>query len=247
MFVYTKEVINYRVETCLAWGFPNNKILELFLMMKMHNDMRERTPQFVSAPLPEEVYDNLIDNNVIAKQDIQLEKVDENAMRNQKLLVRLSPEITLDLIKKQGSLYTTINENTETSMRMINQNATDVAMWLIRQKENLESYLNDLETCLNDAAKKRKERRMTVLSIESIFKDSMKDYPDLEYEFIEQKKRLRIKVRMPNSKLGVILDAWWGSYQKKLPKEIENLKTLIEAHSKTDQMNFYIIHKQEKN
>ena len=120
-------------------------------------------------------------------------------------------------------------------------------MWLIRQKENLESYLNDLETCLNDAAKKRKERRMTVLSIESIFKDSMKDYPDLEYEFIEQKKRLRIKVRMPNSKLGVILDAWWGSYQKKLPKEIEDLKTLIEAHSKTSQMNFYIIHKQEKN
>ena len=247
MFVYTKEVINYRVETCLAWGFPNNKILELFLMMKMHNDMRERTPQFVSAPLPEEVYDNLIGNNVIAKQDIQLEKVDENAMRNQKLLVRLSPEITLDLIKKQGSLYTTINENTETSMRMINQNATDVAMWLIRQKENLEAYLNDWETCLNDAAKKNKEQKMATLAIKSIFKDAMKDYPDLEYEFIEQQKRLRIKVRMPNSKLGVILDAWWGSYQKKLPKEIEDLKTLIEAHSKTDQMNFYIIHKQEKN
>lgn len=37
MFVYTKEVINHRVTTCLAWGFPNNKILELFLMMKMHN------------------------------------------------------------------------------------------------------------------------------------------------------------------------------------------------------------------
>ena len=87
--------------------------------------MRERTPQFVSAPLPEEAYDNLIGNNVIAKQDIQLEKVNENAMRNLKLLVRLSPEITLDLIKKQGSLYATINENTETSMRMINQNA----MW----------------------------------------------------------------------------------------------------------------------
>ena len=119
-------------------------------MMKMHNDMREKTPQFVSAPLPEEVYDNLIGNNVIAKQDIQLEKVNENAMRNLKLLVRLSPEITLDLIKKQGSLYATINENTETSMRMINQNATDVAMWLIRQKGNLESYQNDLETCLKE-------------------------------------------------------------------------------------------------
>ena len=150
MFVYTKEVINHQVETCLAWGFPNNKILELFLMMKMDNDMRERTPQFVSAPLPEEAYDNLIGNNVIAKQDIQLEKVNENAMRNLKLLVRLSPEITLDLIKKQGSLYATINENTETSMRMINQNATDVAMWLIRPKGNLESYQNDLETCLKE-------------------------------------------------------------------------------------------------
>ena len=150
MSAYTKQVINYQVVRYLSMGFSNNEVLEIFLMMKMHNDMRERTPQFVSAPLPEEVYDNLIGNNVIAKQDIQLEKVDENAMRNQKLLVRLSPEITLYLMKKQGSLYATINENTETSMRMINQNATDVAMWLIRQKENLESYLNDLETCLKE-------------------------------------------------------------------------------------------------
>ena len=150
MSAYTKQVINYQVVRYLSMGFSNNEVLEIFLMMKMHNDMRERTPQFVSAPLPEEVYDNLIGNNVIAKQDIQLEKVDENAMRNQKLLVRLSPEITLDLMKKQGSLYATINENTETSMRIINQNATDVAMWLIRQKENLESYLNDLETCLKE-------------------------------------------------------------------------------------------------
>ena len=150
MSAYTKQVINYQVVRYLSMGFSNNEVLEIFLMMKMHNDMRERTPQFVSAPLPEEVYDNLIGNNVIAKQDIQLEKVDENAMRNQKLLVRLSPEITLDLMKKQGSLYATINENTETSMRMINQNATDVAMWLIRQKGNLESYQNDLETCLKE-------------------------------------------------------------------------------------------------
>ena len=247
MFVYTKEVINHRVATCLAWGFPNNKILELFLMMKMHNDMRERTPQFVSAPLPGEVYDNLIGNNMIAEQDFQLEKVKGYAQHTQKLQVRLSTEITLDLIKEHGSLYATINENIETCMHISNQNATDVAMWLIRQKENLEAYLNDWETCLNDAAKKNKEHRMATLAIKSIFKDAMKDYPDLEYEFIEQKKRLRIKVRMQNSKLGVILDAWWGSYQKKLPKEIEDLKTLIEAHSKTDQMNFYIIHKQEKN
>ena len=247
MFVYTKEVINHRVATCLAWGFPNNKILELFLMMKMHNDMRERTPQFVSAPLPGEVYDNLIGNNMIAEQDFLLEKVKGYAQHTQKLQVRLSTEITLDLIKEHGSLYATINENIETCMHISNQNATDVAMWLIRQKENLEAYLNDWETCLNDAAKKNKEQRMATLAIKSIFKDAMKDYPDLEYEFIEQKKRLRIKVRMPNSKLGVILDAWWGSYQKKLPKEIEDLKTLIEAHSKTDQMNFYIIHKQEKN
>ena len=137
MSAYTKQVINYQVVRYLSMGFSNNEVREIFLMMKMHNDMRERTPKFVSAPLPEEVYDNLIGNNVIAKQDIQLEKVDENAMRNQKLLVRLSPEITLDLIKKQGSLYATINENTETNMRIINQNAKDVAMWLIRQKDAL--------------------------------------------------------------------------------------------------------------
>ena len=150
MSAYTKQVINYQVVRYLSMGFSNNEVLEIFLMMKMHNDMRERTPQFVSAPLPGEIYDNLIGNNVIAKQDFQLEKVKGYAMRNQKLLVRLSPEITLNLIKEQGSLYATINENIETCMHVSNQDATDVAMWLIRQKGNLESYQNDLDTCLKE-------------------------------------------------------------------------------------------------
>ena len=52
MSAYTKQVINYQVVRYLTMGFSNNEVLEIFLMMKMHNDMRERTPQFVSAPLP---------------------------------------------------------------------------------------------------------------------------------------------------------------------------------------------------
>ena len=137
MSAYTKQVINYQVVRYLSMGFSNNEVREIFLMMKMHNDMRERTPQFVSAPLPGEVYDNLIGNNMIAEQDFQLEKVKGYAQHTQKLQVRLSTEITLDLIKEHGSLYATINENIETCMHISNQNATDVAMWLIRQKDAL--------------------------------------------------------------------------------------------------------------
>lgn len=44
MSAYTKQVINYQVVRYLTMGFSNNEVLEIFLMMKMHNDMRERTP-----------------------------------------------------------------------------------------------------------------------------------------------------------------------------------------------------------
>ena len=69
----------------------------------------------------------------------------------------------------------------------------------------------------------------------------MKDYSDIEYDIIEQKRRARIRVALPKGRLGVFLDAWWGSYKEKLPPQIESLKILIEAHRKSILTNFRLL------
>ena len=70
----------------------------------------------------------------------------------------------------------------------------------------------------------------------------MKEYPRVKYEIIEQKRRARIKVMIPNTHLGVNIDAWWGSYKESLPKQIESLKLLLKAHKKSNLTNFFVYH-----
>ena len=94
---------------------------------------------------------------------------------------------------------------------------------------------------LNTAYKKAKRSRMALLAIKAIFADAMKDYSDIEYDIIEQKRRARIRVALPKGRLGVFLDAWWGSYKEKLPPQIESLKILIEAHRKSILTNFRLL------
>ena len=97
-------------------------------------------------------------------------------------------------------------------------------------------------TVLDKACEKVKSKRMACLAIRAIFNEAMKDYPHVKYEFIEQKRRARIKVMIPNTHLGVYLDAWWGSYRESLPKQIKSLQLIIEAHSKSTLTNFFVYH-----
>ena len=98
--------------------------------------------------------------------------------------------------------------------------AEDVAMWIIRQKQNIDKYMEGWNDVLNKACKKAKGNHMALLAIRAIFTDAMKDYTDIKYEIIEQKRRARIRVTLPKGRLGVFLDAWWGSYKDKLPPQI---------------------------
>ena len=134
------------------------------------------------------------------------------------------------------------NKNIATlSIRM--NKPEDVIQWIIRQKQNLESYTDEWNAIIKTASKKAKGNRMSLLAIKAIFSESMKVYPDLEYAFIEQKRRLRIRVKLPDSKLGVIIDAWWGSYKERLPEQIEDLKRLIEVHKNTRLKEFFVSHR----
>jgi hypothetical protein len=127
-------------------------------------------------------------------------------------------------------------------MYLKSYHAKDIALWMIRQKRNLEQYMEGWDAVLNKAYQKAKSNRMAYLGIRALFTEAMKDYPRLKYVIIEQKRRARIKVMIPNTHLGVYLDAWWGSYKESLPKQIESLKRLLNAHKKSNLTNFFIYH-----
>ena len=155
-----------------------------------------------------------------------------------RLIVKLSPNCTLFAESNRSSLQVTINEKNLTTVYLKSYNAEDIALWMIRQKLNIDRYMEGWNDVLNKACKKAKGNRMALLAIRAIFTDAMEDYTDIKYEIIEQKRRARIRVTLPKGRLGVFIDAWWGSYKEKLPPQIESLKILIEAHRKNILTNF---------
>ena len=181
---------------------------------------------------------NLIGNNVIDKDDFKLKMASGTKFLTPRLIVKLSPNCTLFAESNHSSLQVTINEKIMTAMYLKSYNAEDIAMWMIRQKLNIDRYMEGWNDVLNKACKKAKGNHMALLAIRAIFTDAMKDYTDIKYEIIEQKRRARIRVTLPKGRLGVFIDAWWGSYKEKLPPQIESLKILIEAHRKSILTNF---------
>ena len=239
---YTKVLINNNIRRALEEGKSNADALDLFLMMNMVNDLPNERPFITKGPSPFEVHTNLIRNDVIEKDHFQL-KMDKNKkFFAQQLVVKLSPTCTLYAELYYSTLQVTINEKNMTCMYIKSYRAEDVALWMIRQKQNLDKYMEAWDTVLDKACRKTKSNRMAYLGIRAIFTEAMKDYPQVKYEFVEQKRRARIKVMIPNTHLGVYIDAWWGSYRERLPRQIESLKQIIEAHSKSTLTNFFVFH-----
>ena len=139
-------------------------------------------------------------------------------------------------------MHVTINEKILTSIYLKSYRAEDVALWLIRQKQHLEKYMEGWDAVLSQACKKAKSNRMAFLGIRAMVTEAMKDYPRVKYQIIEQKRRARVKVMIPNTHLGVYLDGWWGSYRESLPQQIESLKQILDVHSKSSLTNYFIYH-----
>ena len=239
---YSKVVIDNNIRKALEEGKSNADALDLFLMMNMVNDLPNERPFITKGPSPSDVHMHLIGNDVIGKDDFQLKMVMSKKFFTQKLIVKLSPAYTLYAETNHSVFQVTINENSMTCIHLKSYRPEDVALWMIRQKQNLDKYMESWVAVLGEACKKAKSKRMASLAIRAIFTEAMKDHPQVKYEFVEQKRRVRIKVMIPNTHLGVFLDAWWGSYRERLPKQIESLQLIIEAHSKSTLTNFFVYH-----
>ena len=237
---YTTVQINNNIRKVLEEGKSNEDALGLFLKMNMENDLGPENLFITNGPSPSEVHMNLLGNDDIVNDDIKLEMIKGPRIYTQRLVVKLSPTCILYAETSHSSLHVTINEKNMTSMYLRSYKAVDVALWMIRQKQNLEKYLECWDAVLENACKKAKSNRMAYLGIRAKFTEAMKDYPEVKYVFVEQKRRARIKVMIPDTHLGVYIDAWWGSYKDRLPKQIESLKLILAAHSKSKLTDFFV-------
>ena len=239
---YTKVQINRNICRALEDGRSNDDALDLYLKMNMENDLGPERPFIKKGPSPSDIHMNLIGNHVIDKDDFKLEVTKKTKIPVQRLVVKLSPTCTLYAETYHYSMHVTINEKILTSIYLKSYRAEDVALWLIRQKQHLEQYMEGWDAVLSQACKKVKSNRMAFLGIRASVIEAMKEYPRIKYEIVEQKQRAKIMVKIPHTHLGVTLYAWWGSYREELPKQIESLKQIIDVHSKSTITNYFIYH-----
>ena len=237
---YSRQAIRNRVLRVLSEGNSTNDALDMFLMMNMSNDLGEERPFITKGPTLSDISMHLLGNGVIGDEDIKVKMFKGLKMPVQRLVVKLSPSCTIYAETSRNVLLVNINDKSIATTSIRHLNAEDIAMWIIRQKQNLDRYMGEWETVLTAASKKTKGNRLSMLAIKAIVTEAMKEFPAVKYDFIEQKRRMRIKVNLPNSRLGVFIDAWWGSYKDRLPTQLASLKTLIEAHSKSTLKDFFI-------
>ena len=235
---YTKAQINNNISKLLEEGKSNDVAFDFFLMMNMVNDLGPERPFITKAPTPAEVRIHLLGNDAIDKDDVKLEMTNAK-IPIQRLVVRLSSNCTLHAELSYNSLQVTVNGRNLTVMYLKYYRAEDIALWMIRQKQKLDEYIEAWDAVLAYACKKVKIDHMAFLGIRAIFTEAMKDYPRLKYVVIEQKRRAKIMVNIPHTNLGVYIYAWWGSYKEKLPKQIESLKLLLNAHRKSSLNDFF--------
>ena len=236
---YTKAQINNNISKLLEEGKSNDVAFDFFLMMNMVNDLGPERPFITKAPTPAEVRIHLLGNDAIDKDDVKLEMTNAK-IPIQRLVVRLSSNCTLHAELSYNSLQVTVNGRNLTVMYLKYYRAEDIALWMIRQKQKLDEYIEAWDAVLAYACKKVKIDHMAFLGIRAIFTEAMKDYPRIKFAVIEQKRRAKIMVNIPNTDLGVYIYAWWGSYKEKLPQQIESLKQLLDAHRKSSLKNFFI-------
>ena len=165
---YSKVQINNNIRNLLEEGYSNDDALDFFLRMSMTNDLSCERPFITKGPSPSDVYDNLIGNDVISKDDFKLEMTKGTKVPTQRLVVRLSPTCTLYAEMVHVSLQVTINEKMMTFMYLKSYRADDIAFWMIRQKENLAKYMENWDTVLAIAKKKAKSNHMAFLGIRDL-------------------------------------------------------------------------------
>lgn len=239
----TKRQLNHCVFSAISNDLTPDEALNSYLLMIVNKGLGENRNWGKKTPLLQEIYDAISNDPAFARIDIEIKKQDSSKYISPTLSITLASGFVINICNRYGSLQAHINNSTRTALGLGGFGIEQISQWLITLKKNALGYVNEFNDILKEAYKKIKGNRMHILAIKAIFRNAMKEYPDLKYGFVEQKRRVRINVQLPNCRLGVHLDAWFGSYKERLPQQITELKKLVDVHSKTTLTDYYICYR----
>lgn len=229
--MYSKIFMRNTIIRAIIAGRCNDETRNQFLLMKIMNELYKEKQIKSSTKIS--VYDDLVYNGILTKDDFIVGCKKQNIFLKklvEGLNVTLSPTFYfhVEMIKYRLDIMINGKKAEETYIGLLQ--TEDIAMWIIQIKQNFHKYIQEWETTFCESAKKIKRNRMAFIAIKAMFQDAMKEYPEIKYEIIEQSRKTKIKVKIPNSNLEVCLDGWWNSYKNSLPKQIDELKALIDSH-----------------
>lgn len=237
--IKSKQIIN-KIAGVLS-SRPNNQEAAFFSYLQYVNrDLLTITSRFSVGPDLRIVYNTLLSSGKFGKQELTL-KSDLYSRRHQPFSVILAPGHKLDIESRYDTNIITYNDHLR--MYISHNTPEQIALWIIALKDNIGECLEAWDYVSKEALKVVKSNNINTVTIKALFAEAMKDYPELEYEVVEQKRRLRFRVRIPDTRLCVMIDAWWKSYNKTLPQSIADLKTLIETINSSSIKEFHITRK----
>ena len=230
------KTLKTKYKKLLDSGRDKDTLRDHFIWEMMDHDRPKVEDSSRMMPKMADIYNYLKNDDTIDLNDLT---IDKNFINFQKLCFKLSSAYTLKVESGMFSVNISLN-NSQTALRQLRYvNERAFAEWIVRQKQNLETYLTEWESVVSDVAKKAKTRRLVVQAVKAIATEALRPYSNVHFEVFEQSRRVKLMVRFLNCNLGINLYAYYGSYKKTLPPQLDDLTRIIEVLSHNVHKTFF--------
>lgn len=230
------QSLKTKYKKLLSAGKDKDSMRNAFIREIMDFELSQLSSDDFNVAKPSEIYDYLLDDDTVDDNALRLDK---SFNTHQILRFRLSPAYELKFETSVFALRIYFNGAEFNMFETRYLEAVDIAEWASRQNQRLEEYLTMWDGILNEIAKKSTMQRLALQAVKGLTTNALRDYPDVRFEVIEQARRVKVKVLFPQSNLGVNIHAYYGSYKKTLPTQLEDLKRLIEVQAQSSLKTFF--------
>lgn len=231
------QTLKTKYKKLIDRGGNKDTLRDHFVWEMMEHDLPQAQDANRIVPRTRYIYNHLNEDKRINKNDIILDK---SFFKDKVFRVKLSSMYKLKLHEKLfGNLEISLNESSTMLRQVRFMDEKNLAEWIVRQKQNLDAYMAEWESVVSDVAKKAKTRRLVVQAVKAIATEALRPYSNVQFDVFEQSRRVRLMVRFLNCNLGINLYAYYGSYKKKLPPQLDDLKRIVEVLSHNVHKTFF--------
>lgn len=233
------QTLKTNYKKLLDSGRDKDTLRDRFVWELMTHELPQPKTDKSFVPRPANIYGCLLDDERIDNNSFCFERRKKLLRCIETLTVEIAPMYHVELENTEEALVVSFRANETSTWQVRFVDAAELAEWIIRQKLNLETYLTEWENVVSDAAKKAKTRRLVVQAVKALATETLRPYPNVKYDIFEQSRRVKLMVRFLNSNLGLNIYAYYGSYKKTLPPQLEDLKRIIEVLSHNAHKTFF--------